>query len=210
MWTQERSARNAQRVPDQLPMLQRGRHRKPEDGACVMEYVSVLSGGRFTDHPRCTHPALATLARLVNDWIDDEKMRSELALLAPELIGTGRGDLRTTHCVVASCLSAGMAVRPLPPSAMDQLIRSQKRIHELGRGSRWARVRLTCWQLLNPAGVMVGSAFQVTIGQLRGLPRQEQNTRLCALLRHAVTECRAMLNAQALGLPRGHIGAHTA
>ena len=191
-------ARSTSRVPDQLPILQRGRHRRPEDGACVMEYVSVLAGCTFTDHPRCTHPALATLARLVNDWIDDDSTRSELALLAPDLIGAGARDLRTTHSVMASCLSAAAAVRPLPPAAAAQLVRSAKRIRELDRGGRWARSRLVCWQLLNPAGVMVGSAFQVVIGHLRGLPRQEQNARLCALLRDAVADYHRMLDRTAL------------
>jgi hypothetical protein len=201
MWTAQRLARgksrDASRVPDQLPVLQRGRHRRPEDGACVMEYVSVLAGAPFTDHPRCTHPALATLARLVNDWIDDDRARSELARLAPDLIGTGTGDLRTTHRVVASCLAAAAAVRPLPPAAAAQLVRSVKRIREFDRGGRWARVRLTGWQLLNPAGVMVGSAFQVLIGQLRGLSRHEQNTRLRTLLRDAIADCDRMLDGQA-------------
>jgi len=197
MWTAQRSARgtsrDANRVPDQLPILQRGRHRRPEDGACVMEYVSVLAGCTFTDHPRCTHPALATLARLVNDWIDDDQSRSELALLAPDLIGTGAGDLRTTHRVVATCLSAAATVRPLPLAASAQLARSIKRIRDLDRGGRWARVRLIGWQLLNPAGVMVGSAFQVMIGQLQGLSRREQNARLRTLLRDAVADCHRML-----------------
>ena len=115
MWTRERNTPSPDRAPNQLPLLQRGHHRRPEDGACVMEYVSVLAGGKFTDHPRCTHPALATLARLVNDWIDDDEVRSELALLAPDLIDTGRGDLRTTQCVVASCLDGAAAARPRRP-----------------------------------------------------------------------------------------------
>lgn len=189
MWTAQRAGTGTSRIPDQLPILQRGRHRRPEDGACVMEYVSVLAGSTFTDHPRCTHPALATLARLVNDWIDDDETRSELALLAPDLIGTGTRDLHMTHSVVASCLAAAAAVRPLPPAAAGQLARSCRRIRELDRGGRWARVRLACWQLLNPAGVMVGSAFQVMVGHLRGLSNREQNGRLARLLRDAVADC---------------------
>lgn len=199
MWTAQRSTTGTSRVPDQLPILQRGRHRRPEDGACVMEYVSVLAGSTFTDHPRCTHPALATLARLVNDWIDDDQTRSELAVLAPDLIGTGTRDLRTTHSVVASCLSAAAAIRPLPPAAAAQLARSRKRIREF-HGRRGARARLACWQAVNPAGVMVGSAFQVMIGHLRGLSRQEQNTRLRALLHDAVADCQRMLCGPAAGV----------
>ncbi len=207
MWTRERSIPAPGRAPDQLPLLQRGHHRRPQDGACVMEYVSVLSGGKFTDHPRCTHPALATLARLVNDWIDDEQARSELALLAPYLIGTGKGDLRTTHCVVASCLEAATAVRPLPPASERQLSKARQRIDAIDRASGWAQIRLSCWQLLNPPSVVVSSAFQVAIGQLRGLPRPEQNARLRMMLRNAVTECR---QAAAPPIhPAGHAGART-
>ena len=133
MWTRDRNIPGPGRAPDQLPLLQRGHHRRPEDGACVMEYVSVLAGGKFTDHPRCTHPALATLARLVNDWIDDDEARSKLALLAPDLIGAGGGDLRTTQCVVACCLRAAATVRGLPPGAERQLARARRRIGDISQ-----------------------------------------------------------------------------
>ena len=62
--------------PNNLPVLTRGRHHRPEDGACLMEYVSVLSGEAFSDKPRCTHHALAELARVVNDSIDHDDMRT--------------------------------------------------------------------------------------------------------------------------------------
>ena len=190
MWTSERADPGRGQAPNQLPLLQRGHHRRPEDGACVMEYVSVLAGEKFTDHPRCTHPALATLARLVNDWIDDDQVRGELALLAPDLISTGRGDLRTTQCVVASCLRAATAARRLPPATERQLAKARGRIDDIERGGGWARVRLGCWQMLNPPSVVVSSAFEVAIGQLRGLPRPERNAQLGKLLRDAVADCR--------------------
>jgi hypothetical protein len=44
---------------------------------------------------------------------------------------------------------------------------------------------------------MVGSAFQVLIGQLRGLSRREQNARLRALLRDAIADCHRMLDKHA-------------
>ncbi|MER6977695.1 hypothetical protein [Streptomyces carpinensis] len=56
---------------DSVPMPSRYAHLHPDDGACLMEAVSLLAGGRFTDSPRCTHPALATLARMVNDCVGD-------------------------------------------------------------------------------------------------------------------------------------------
>lgn len=51
-----------------------------------MEYTSMLAGERWSDHPACTHPLLAALARGVNDRLGDAA-RQELLLLAPELVG---------------------------------------------------------------------------------------------------------------------------
>ncbi|WP_182111854.1 hypothetical protein [Actinotalea sp. JY-7876] len=73
-------------TPDGLPLLAAGRHRRPSQGACLMELVSVLAGERWSDAPPCTYPLLARLARLVNDATSDEA-RPRLALLAPSLVG---------------------------------------------------------------------------------------------------------------------------
>ena len=53
--------------PDELPVLSAGGHADPREGACVMEYVAVLAGEPFGDHPNCVHPALAVLSRWVNE-----------------------------------------------------------------------------------------------------------------------------------------------
>jgi hypothetical protein len=78
----------ALRVPDSMPVLTRGKHRKPRNGACLMEYVSVLAGDAFTDAPPCTDPTLAAIARAVNDYSGDE-MRQRLAVLASDLTVAG-------------------------------------------------------------------------------------------------------------------------
>ena len=179
------------RVPDQLPVLTRGWHRGPEDGACVMEYVSVLAGVRFTDHPRCTPPALAALARLVNDRIGDDDVRSRLALLAPDLIGV-TADPATTHCVIASCLVAAASLQPAPPRAQRRLVKTCARMRRLQRGDWWAQLRLRCWEVLNPPNVTVSSAFQLVVEQLRNLPQPERDARLSELLHTAVTDCRML------------------
>ena len=36
-----------------------------------MEFASYLAGERWSDHPRCTHPLLSAVARLVNDNTSD-------------------------------------------------------------------------------------------------------------------------------------------
>lgn len=78
---------------DFLPLLSRGKHRKPRNGACVMEYTSYLAGEKWSDHPACTHPLLAELARQVNDFSSDES-RQTLAVLVPDMIGLNGTDLR--------------------------------------------------------------------------------------------------------------------
>jgi hypothetical protein len=47
-----------------------------------MEYTAVLVGAPFGDHPSCTHPALAQLARQVNDRVGDA-VRPTLVTRAP-------------------------------------------------------------------------------------------------------------------------------
>lgn len=76
-----------------LPLLSRGKHRKPRNGACVMEFASYLAGEKWSDHPACTHPLVSELARQVNDFSSDEA-RQTLAELAPTLIGLTGDDIR--------------------------------------------------------------------------------------------------------------------
>jgi hypothetical protein len=80
-------------VPDGVPVLSRGRHRSPRRGACFMEFASFLAGERWSDHPSCTHPLLAQLARQVNDEVGDGA-RQQLVPLIPSVVGR-RGDART-------------------------------------------------------------------------------------------------------------------
>src|SRR6478609_5119994 len=80
-------------APEMLPLLSRGRHRNPRKGACFMEMASVLAGERWSDHPKCTHPLLADLARLVNDCTSDEE-RHKLAVLIPSVVGLTSDDMR--------------------------------------------------------------------------------------------------------------------
>jgi hypothetical protein len=82
------------KLPDTLPVLSRGRHLDPADGGCLMEIASVLAGERWSDSPRCTHPVLAAVARLVNDAVSDAA-RPRLAEMVPDLVGAV-GDRRTT------------------------------------------------------------------------------------------------------------------
>jgi len=81
------------RVPGAMPVLSQGRHRNPQKGACFMEMASYLAGERWSDHPACTHPLLAAVARLVNDNTTDAG-RQRLAGLIPSVIGLAGDDPR--------------------------------------------------------------------------------------------------------------------
>lgn len=102
------------RVPDSMPVLTRGKHRRPRQGACLMEYVSVLSGGPFSDAPECTDRTLAAIARAVNDYSGDE-MRQRLALLASDLTVAGPLELSDQQALVRRCL-----LTALPYSCTDR------------------------------------------------------------------------------------------
>lgn len=96
-------------IPDLVPTLSAGRHRSARKGACFMEFASYLAGERWSDHPSCTDPTLATLARAVNDTISDGR-RGELVVEVPRVIGL-RGDELRIGMVVA--LRAAVSALPV-------------------------------------------------------------------------------------------------
>jgi hypothetical protein len=96
-------------VPLVMPVLGRGRHRSPKSGACFMEYASYLAGERWSDHPSCTHPMLATLARLVNDCTSDAA-RGDLVVLVPSVVGLLGDGRDTTLRITVEALSASLPV----------------------------------------------------------------------------------------------------
>ncbi|PVZ08616.1 hypothetical protein [Actinomycetospora cinnamomea] len=100
------------RPPEGLPVLEAGAHRDAEAGSCLMEYVSVLAGERFTDRPRCTHPALAAVAWQVNDAVSSTA-RQQLATRAVTLIGLGRStEVEVRPIVLETIARAGLAIDP--------------------------------------------------------------------------------------------------
>jgi hypothetical protein len=58
-----------------------------------MEFASYLAGEHWSDHPRCTHPLLAAVARLVNDNTSDDA-RQRLTGMIPAVIGLASDDPR--------------------------------------------------------------------------------------------------------------------
>ena len=123
-------------VPDGLPVLSRGKHRSARKGACFMEMASVLANEPWSDHPRCTHPLLAHLARLVNDHTSDQN-RGELAPLIPSVVGLRGGGLAWMVDLTAAV--ALEAIRDVPEPSQRALaaglIRCQELSAALGPGA---------------------------------------------------------------------------
>ncbi len=92
-------------------MLSRGKHRNPRRGACFMEFASWLAGERFSDHPVCTHPLLATVARGVNDNLTDTG-RQRIVRLISEVVGVNGHDPLVD--VTITVRAATMAIEEAP------------------------------------------------------------------------------------------------
>ncbi len=103
---------------DALPMLGRGKHRNPKKGACFMELASFLAGERWSDHPQCTHPLLAMLARAVNDLTSDQA-RPRLSAMIPSVIGLTSDD---PHWDVRIALRSARTALPVAPADRQQTL----------------------------------------------------------------------------------------
>lgn len=67
-----------------------------------MEYASYLAGERWSDHPSCTHPLLAGVARAVNDHMSDAG-RSDLVEMIPSVIGLNSDDPILDVAIAVRC-----------------------------------------------------------------------------------------------------------
>lgn len=95
-------------TPDFMPTIKSGCHDDPSEGACVMEYVSFITGGEFTDLPTCTPYHLALLAQNCNDAMSSDEERARLLTpLIPRLLGAGQDkeyDKRLRQFLIGLCI----------------------------------------------------------------------------------------------------------
>jgi hypothetical protein len=105
-------------VPELVPQLTRGKHRNPRKGACFMEMASYLAGERWSDHPACTHPLLAAMARLVNDCVSDSR-RGELVEMIPSVVGLTSDD---PHVDVQLMLRSAAAALPVASGERQRVL----------------------------------------------------------------------------------------
>jgi hypothetical protein len=120
-----------------------------------MEFASFLAGERWSDHPRCTHPLLAGLARAINDQTSDEG-RQRLLGLIPSVIGLTGDDPR-----VDAAIAIQSAATALPDVAEARqralavgLIATERLLRELNT------VSSTPWDITD-LGERSGTALQM-------------------------------------------------
>ena len=92
-----------------MPLPSAGAHTHPRRGGCLLELVSTLPDGAWTDHPPGIDPVLGVLARAVNDATSNDQ-RPALAPLIPWLAALPwqPGD-EAAAAVVTACTRAALA-----------------------------------------------------------------------------------------------------
>ncbi|MDT0377192.1 hypothetical protein RM572_00165 [Streptomyces sp. DSM 42041] len=133
-------------VPDGMPEPRPYGHLGPEDGACLMETASLLGAGPFTDSPRGTDPALAALARSVNDSVGD-RARVALRPLAADLADARPADRGFAPRLIADVLHAAREAAPAARglAAREARCRARARRVSASPGGRTAAARDTVW-----------------------------------------------------------------
>jgi len=202
-----------------VPVLSRGKHRTPAKGACFMEFASYLAGERWSDHPDCTHPGLAFLARMVNDCTSDAS-RGKLAALIPSVIGLTTDDPRLDVIVALRAVSASLPVaaeprqRALAAGAIAMLDYLERKggsgpvdiradvdaaLASVPYAERWAREFLALNNSLRRRTLQPRHSRELTLSAVDGLVRACQNDiddRLRALLTAAIDDCARFIGSE--------------
>jgi len=205
--------RHADHVPELIPQLSPGKHRSPRKGACFMEFASYLAGERWSDHPACTHPLLATLARLVNDHTSNAG-RGRLVELVPSVIGLVSDDAHvdvdialrsaTTALPVASAerqrvLAVGVLAAERVRAGLDgrpaDVLEepSRRALAEVPDAARWAR-GFTRETRITPKGFRRYAAPHIVGHAVFGVAEAcipDPDTMLYDLLARAIEHCAA-------------------
>ena len=171
-------------LPSGLPDLQAGAHLVPEDGSCLMEYVSVLAGAPFSDHPACTDPTLAELARLVNDAISDAG-RGSLAHVAPALAISPPTTALRTALVVHAAVTVAHTTNDADRRLRRHLRRSSRRLERV-TGTGWSSALARRFDPLYRQGT-ARRRLAVCVAAIAKLPEQDRDAALRTALDAAMT-----------------------
>lgn len=181
-----------------------------------MELASYLAGERWSDHPRCTHPLLATMARLVNDFTSDTN-RARLAPLIPSVIGLTSEDLRVDATIAVraartalpvasaerqrvlavSVLAAERMLASLDGRSLDDMSgASSDALAEVPDAARWAR-KFTRGMRLSEKGFRRHAGPSSVRCAVQGIARgcvPDADDRLRDLLAATIDDCATLIH----------------
>ena len=115
-----------------------GKHKRPEDGTCVMEKVSLLwsyaKGKRvyFTDLPTCTNKVVALVAQLINDDSEEEK-RQHLNTMIPRLLRARRTKSDKRVAIRLCIWALGQSEEEMWPHSGRDWLRKQLQMYLEGK-----------------------------------------------------------------------------
>ena len=206
-------------MPDVMPVLSQGKHRNPRSGACFMEFASYLAGEPWSDHPRCTHALLASMARMVNDFTSDEN-RSALAGLTPSVIGLSSDDPRLSVLIALRAATCALPVSSadrqralavgvlsceralvdfdgrMPEAASDQVSRAFALVPE---AEKWAREFVTALGFGSTQKFVKQVSRAIVRTAVEGVAHacvSETDLRLRVMLSSTINDCVAFLGRE--------------
>ncbi|MCP2352453.1 hypothetical protein [Nonomuraea roseoviolacea] len=189
-----------------------------------MELASYLAGERWSDHPACTHPLLAALARLVNDNTSDDN-RGKLIELVPSIIGLAGDDLRLDARISLRCATTALPVaaaeRQLalavsvlaaeevmcrldgaPSGTLSE--RSEQALAQVPRAAEQARKFSRAAKITEKGfrRYAAPNAVQLSVVGIVQACIPDPDTLLRELLTEAIADCAALVRGPALPVPR--------
>jgi len=201
-------------LPDGVPVLSRGKHRSPRKGGCFMEFASFLAGEQWSDHPKCTHPLLATLARDVNDYVSEDGRR-RIAPLVPSVVDVVSDDplVELAIAVYAASAALPIAAYERQPALAVGLIRSDQELAKLSGGDV-ERLRAIAraamdqsphetemarrfvdrpWGRTHKFGRAAPHIVHLSVTGIARACIPDPEDRLCTLLEETIAECRGLV-----------------
>jgi hypothetical protein len=104
--------------------LSPGKHRSPDDGACVMELASMLAGEPFSDHPKCACPVIGAFLMAYNDSIDDERRQDLYAYASRVVDSDGTSRARQARVALLTAWTIELRRRRLPWSLLPRCLQT--------------------------------------------------------------------------------------
>lgn len=181
-----------------------------------MEMASFLAAEQWSDHPVCTHPLLAELARLVNDAVS-HRLRPRLVPLIPSVIGLTSDDV---HMDATIALRAAVVALPTAAAhrqrvlvtgvlACEQVLdgripgslslQSRRVLDQVPQAAAWAcyfsrQQRVSPWDF---RGQVAQHVLSVAVGSIAQTCPHDAGQMLVDLLADTIADCKALVTLPA-------------